>query len=92
MHVFVPSSDPILPRDLPPVFVVSARWITKPSDQQIAKVKALFPSLKSFSTATLKRKALDHSSFDLGRFTDEEMLRHEPALRILGIEIERTPV
>ena len=90
MHVFDPSSEPVLPLDLPPVFVVAARWLTKPSEQQIAEVKALFPNLKSIPAATLKRKALSHSSFDLGRFTDEEIKRREPALRVLGIEIERT--
>jgi len=92
VHVFDPSSEPTLPSDLPPVFVIAARLTAKLSEQQIIEIKEIFPNLKAISASALSHKALSHSSFDVGRFTDEEIQRFEPALRRLGVLIERIPV
>lgn len=92
VHVYDPALDPELVPDLEPVFAIVGRWISRPTQQQIAEAQALFPALQRLSGSLLMRKALGKSEIELGRFTESEMREIEPHLPRLGMKALRTQI
>ena len=92
VHVFDPSSEPILPPNLEPVFQIIGRWPNKPSAEQISEVQNAFPALRKMSVSMLLRKAVAKSDIDLGRFTESEIRNLDAMLVRAGMAITKTPV
>jgi len=53
VHIFDPSTEPLLQSNLEPVFRIIGHWISKPSPQQISGVKAIIPALRNIPVSEL---------------------------------------
>lgn len=86
----ISAGDLLLSKE--PVFRLVAEWSATPGAGEVGSLRALFPRMKDLTLAVMLRAARERKQFELGRFTDTELVPMAATLETLNLKLSRIPI